>query len=92
MKPRITVSVRLIEGNTVHWYGIRGDVRFDYSTWVKEISDEPMQDVIRAEGGTEEFKQLLISNFNYREAEMAASSEIAPKHAKIINLKEKPSI
>lgn len=58
---KTTVSVRNIEDNVIHWYAIINELRIDHSTSVKEVTDNPINDVILAEGGQTDFKQLIAS-------------------------------
>ena len=55
------LSVRSIEDNLVHWYAIINDLRVDYSTRVKEVTDNPILAAIAAEGGEADFKNLIAN-------------------------------
>jgi len=55
------LSVRSIEDNLVHWYAIINDLRVDYSTRVKEVTDNPILAAIAAEGGEADSKNLIAN-------------------------------
>ena len=58
---KTVLSVRSIEDNIIHWYAIVNDLRIDYSTKVKEVTDNPIVAVIEAEGGEADFKNLIAN-------------------------------
>ena len=58
---KTVLSVRSIEDNIVHWYAIVNDLRIDYSTRVKEVTDNPILAAIAAEGGEVDFKNLIAN-------------------------------
>ena len=58
---KTVLSVRSIEDNVINWYAIVNDLRVDYSTKVKEVTDNPIAAVIAAEGGETDFKNLIAN-------------------------------
>lgn len=58
---KTVLSVRSIEDNVINWYAIVNDLRVDYSTRVKEVTDNPIVAVIVAEGGEADFKNLIAN-------------------------------
>lgn len=73
---KTVVSVRSIEGNLINWYAIVNQIRVDYSTKVKEVTDNPMASVISTEGGEAEFKALIATLIQEKRVARAASAKV----------------
>lgn len=73
---KTVLSVRSIEDNIIHWYAIVNDLRIDYSTKVKEVTDNPIVAVIEAEGGEADFKNLIANLIHEKRVEGYAKLRI----------------